>query len=219
MKTHSKFAALALASCLATGAIAVAEAQDGMMMSGDMKMMKMGNMNVASPMETKKAIDSNFDRLFMIHSSMGNQAEVMLGQLALKKSRNSGVRQVAQTIIKGHGTAEADLRKHFQAMSLPIPPDPGPVNKAFYKELSRLSGSAFDKMFMAGQVGAHEQTVTLFEHEIMGGKNETAKAFATNKLQGILMHTALIYGVAKQVGAPGTNLRPAELANLAKPAR
>jgi putative membrane protein len=163
---------------------------------------------MASPMEMKGLIDANFDRLFIIHAAEGNMAEVMVGKLALQKSKTPAVRMVAQTIIKGHGDAQKDLLPHFKHLGMMAPKDPGVANKATYMMLAKLRGAAFDKAFMASQVGAHEATVTLFEHEIMGGKIDMIKSHATNKLPGILMHTAMIYDAAVKVGAPGIQLRP-----------
>lgn len=162
----------------------------------------------AAAMELKTQIDANFDRLFMIHAAMGNMAEVMMGQLALKKSNNADVRMVARTTIAGHSAAQRDLAKHFRTLGIPMPTNPGPANVALHQKLSRMSGRPFDKMYMAQQVGAHEATITLFAHEIENGKNETAKMHAMNKLPDILMHTAMIYATAEKVGAPGVSLRP-----------
>lgn len=173
-------------------------------------------MDMAANMELKETIGANFDRLFMIHSAMSNMAEVMLGNLALKKSRNAGVRMVAMTTVQGHGTAQRDLAKLFRAKAIPMPTNPGPANVALFEKLSRMSGSAFDKMYMAQQVGAHEAAVTLFEHEIMGGKDNDAKMHAMNKLPHLLMHTAMIYDAAVKVKAPGVELRPRSVIEAAR---
>lgn len=190
MKTHCKILMLGTALLATTASqLQVAQAQP-------------------STAQIKATVDANFDRLFMIHAAQGNMAEVMTGKLALKKSKNMAVRNVAQTIIKGHSAAQKDLMANFKALNLTPPKDPGVMNKATYAMLSKLNGAAFDKAFMAAQVDAHEKTITLFEHEMMVGKVAAAKAHATNKLPGILMHTAMIYDAAAKVNAPGTDLRP-----------
>jgi len=163
----------------------------------------------------KTEIGNNFDRLFMIHAAMGNMAEVKLGNLALKKSKNPAVHMVAKTTIKGHGDAQKALAMHFRTMNIPMPADAGPANVALYEKLSRLSGPAFDKLYMAQQVGAHEATITLFEHEIENGKNQTAKMHAMNTLPHILMHTSMIYDTAVRVKAPGANIRPRQVIEAA----
>jgi putative membrane protein len=164
--------------------------------------------DMAATMELKNRVDANFDRLFMIHAAMSNMAEVMLGELALRKSRDADVRMVARTTMREHAAAQRDLAKHFRTLGIPMPTNPGPANVALYEKLSRMSGRPFDRMYMAHQVSAHEASITLFAHEIENGKNPTAKAHAQNKLPGIVMHTAMIYATAEKVGAPGIGLRP-----------
>lgn len=166
-------------------------------------------------MQLRPVLDANLDKLFMLHAAQGNMAEVMTGQLALKKSSNAGVREVAKTIIMGHSMAQKDLAKLFQAKGMMMPKDAGPMNMAVYKVLSGLRGAAFDKAFMGGQVGAHENTIVLFEHETMAGRDAAVKMHAMNKLPDIIGHTALIYTVAKQVGAPGIDMRPAPVKQTA----
>ncbi len=163
----------------------------------------------------KAQIGANFDRLFAIHATMGNLNEVALGKLAMSRSKNPDVLAVAKMTMTEHGAAQRDLNAAARASGYALPKDPGPVNKAFAKELSRMRGSAFDKMYMAAQVGGHEATITLVSHEIEVGKNPRIKAYAQNKLPGILGHTGMIYTVAAKVKAPGTDLRPAPLKKAA----
>lgn len=193
MKTHCKILMLGTALLATTASqLNVAQAQP-------------------STAQIKATVDANFDRLFMIHAAQGNMAEVMTGNLALKKSKNSAVRNVAQTIVKGHSAAQKDLLARFKTLNIAPPKDPGVANKATYAMLSKLSGAAFDKAFMAAQVDAHEKTITLFEHEIMAGRVPAAKAHAQAQLPGILMHTGMIYDAAVKVGAPGVELRPKQI--------
>ena len=175
-------------------------------------------MDMAATMRVRDALAANYDRVFMIHAAQGNMAEIMLGQLALRKSRNAGVRTVAQTTIQGHSAAQRDLARNFRALAVPMPTQPKPADLALYQKLSRMSGAAFDKMYMAQQVGAHEATITLFQHEIENGKVPAAKMHAMNKLPDILMHTAMIYDVAVRVKAPGVELRPRPVVEAARDA-
>ncbi|PQV64967.1 putative outer membrane protein [Abditibacterium utsteinense] len=209
MKNLSKNALpfVALSALLCTGMSATPSHAQPMM-----------KMDMAANNQLKMAIGANFDRLFMIHAAMGNMAEVKLGQLALKKSRNAGVRMVARTTMQGHAAAQKDLAQNFRALALPMPTNPGPANIALYEKLSRMSGAAFDKMYMAQQVGAHEATITLFQHEIHNGKVSAAKMHAMNKLPHLLMHTAMIYDVAVKVKAPGVELRPRGVIEAARDA-
>jgi putative membrane protein len=162
----------------------------------------------------RAALMANYDRIFIIHAAQTNMAEIMMGQLALRKSRHAGVRMVAQTTLRDHRNAQRDLAPLFRTMGMTVPPGPNVMQKATYAMLSKLRGAAFDKAYMDAQIGGHENSVTLFQHQAEHGKNPTAKAHAVNKLPHLLHHTAMIYGVARQVGAPGIRLRPTALTTL-----
>ncbi len=161
------------------------------------------------------AIDANFDRLFVIHATMGNLSEVALGKLAMTHTKNKDVLAVAKMTMTEHAAAQLDLAAAARSQGYALPKDPGPVNKAFAQKLATMRGSAFDKMYMAAQTGGHEATITLVMHEIEHGKNARVKAYATNKLPGIIGHTSMIYACAANVGAPGIELRPAAIKQAA----
>ncbi len=175
-------------------------------------------MEMPQTIKFKSALDNNLDKLFMVHAYQGNLGEVKLGKLAMQRAQNPMVKMVAKTIVFEHSVANRDLGGHFRDMNMPVPPNAGVAADALYEKMSKLRGSAFDKAYIAAQVGGHEAAVVLYSHEVNKGKNATAKAYASNKLPGILGHAAMLYETAAKVGAPGTNLRPSAVKQAAPPA-
>ncbi|WP_262711509.1 DUF4142 domain-containing protein [Mucilaginibacter corticis] len=53
--------------------------------------------------------------------------------------------------------------------------------------LSKLSGSAFDKAYVAAMVEGHQKTLALMQSEASGGKDADLKAFAT-KTAPVVQH-------------------------------
>ena len=172
-------------------------------------------MDMPATMAFKTQLNNNLDKLFMVHAYQGNLGEVKLGKLAVQRAKDPMVKMVAQTIVMEHGMANRDLAGHFKTMNMPLPKDAGVANAALYEKMSKLYGSAFDKAYISAQVGGHEAAVVLYSHEIDAGKNATAKAYAKNKLPGILGHTAMLYQTAAKVKAPGVELRPAPVKQAA----
>ncbi len=172
-------------------------------------------MDMPATMDFKSALNNNLDKLFMVHAYQGNLGEVKLGKLAEMRAKDPSVKMVAKTIVLEHGIANRDLLGHFKELGVPVPKDAGIANAALYEKMTTLHGSAFDKAYIAAMAGGHEAAVVLYSHEVDSGKNATAKAYAANKLPGILGHTAMIYQCAKKVGAPGLNLRPAPVKEAA----
>ena len=156
------------------------------------------------------------DKLFMARAAEGNLAEITFGQLALDKSRTPGVKQVAQTIITGHRQAQNKLMGLMLRMGMTMQPMLGTTqpmlsatHMAVQNALSREKRDGFDKMYMAGQVEDHENTIALFQIEVANGQDPDLKAYASKYLPDIVGHTIMIYNVARQVAAPGIELRPA----------
>ncbi len=165
-------------------------------------------MDMPATMQFKSALDNNLDKLFMVHAYQGNLAEVKLGKLAMQRAKDPMVKMVAKTVGMEHGIANRDLKGHFKAMDMSLPKDVGIANAALYEKMTTLYGSAFDKAYISALAGGHETAVVLYSHEVKNGKNATVKAYATNKLPGILGHAAMIYQCAIKINAPGIQLRP-----------
>jgi putative membrane protein len=164
---------------------------------------------------TRAALAANMDRLFMLKAAQGNTAEVLTGQLALRRSTNPQVRQLAQMLVREHGQANVELLQITRRKGLPLPSTVGAMHAATSDQLSRLSGARFDQMFMAAQVEAHEATILLYQQEIAQGRDRDARAYATKYLPGVLTHTAMIYNIARRVGARIAD-RPQALTNITR---
>ena len=156
-----------------------------------------------------------FDRLFMLREAQGNLAEIMTSRLALQKSRNPQVRQLAQHLIDEHSVSNTVLTQAMRRKGVPIPQSVGAMNTATYQLLSRLSRDNFDKMYLAALVEAHENAVVLLQQELAQGQDADARAYVNRFLPRIVAHTAMIYNAARAVNAPGISERPAALLNAA----
>ena len=162
------------------------------------------------------------DQLFCARAAEGNLAEITFARLALDKSRNDNVRQTANVILQGHTKAQNDLMALMRSMNMNtgnmnmnnmnmsamMTPKLSAPHMVVYDALSRAKGDTFDKMYMAGQTVDHENTIALFATQINAGQNDALKNYANMYLPDIVGHTILIYNVARQVNAPGSELRP-----------
>jgi putative membrane protein len=196
----SGMAGAGMAGGAMTGSGAAGGAMSGGMSHNSMLAMQIG-----------QAMASAMDDLFIMKAAQGNLAEVTLGQLALRKTRNAQVRQLAQRLVQDHTTANTELAQVFVRRGQTMPRQVGVMHQATQEQLSRLSGNRFDQTFMAGQVEAHENTITLYQTELAQGRDEGARSYASRYLPAILEHTAMIYSLARAVRAPGIELRPQAL--------
>lgn len=148
------------------------------------------------------------DQLFVARAAEGNLAEITFAMLALSKTRNANVRQTAQVILMGHTKAQNDLMQLMRAKNITMMPMLSAPHMAVYDALSKARGDSFDKMYMAGQTVDHENTIALFASQTNAGMDDALKGYANQYLADIVGHTILIYNVALQVKAPGSELRP-----------
>lgn len=61
------------------------------------------------------------DKTFIEKAAQGNQAEVKIGQLGLKKSSNPQVLKISKHLIHDHETANQALKRVAEKIDIPLP--------------------------------------------------------------------------------------------------
>src|SRR5690606_34326304 len=136
------------------------------------------------------------------------------GRLALTRANDPRVRELAELLIREHSMANNDLFALANRRNMTFPREIGAKHTAVHDQLSLLSGAAFAKVFLAGQLEVLEGTITLYEKELDKGRDGDLKAYVRRTLPRVLTHTAMIYALAREVGAPGVAERPQSLTNM-----
>ena len=103
---------------------------------------------------------SPIDRRFAGEAAAGNTFEIRSSQMALQKSRDPAVRDMARWMIQSHTLAERKLEAAArdaddQGGAAPVVT---PITEAMLSALSGLDGAAFDKAYVTDQVAAHQMT-------------------------------------------------------------
>lgn len=154
---------------------------------------------VAGSAATAQTLNS-VDRRFMVKAAQGNVAEVMVSKLALQKSKNNAVRHVAQMLVTEHSKANQDLKAVAAKKGVKLPNVPDLKHQTEYRRLSRLSGAAFNKRYLSGQIKDHLNTIALFRSTVRAGKDGDVQGYAREYLPAIENHTVHIVRAAEQVG-------------------
>ncbi len=150
------------------------------------------------------ATTSAMDKTFATKAAQGGIFEVKSSQIAVNKSTDKGVLAVAKRMIMEHTAANNELKTVAQNYQMTLPTETDAKHRAILSKLSRLSGTAFDKAYIASQETAHADTVKLLEKEIAMGKNAGLTAFASKNLPGIEDHTKMIFQVGSNMGVHAT---------------
>jgi len=146
------------------------------------------------------------DKTFATKAAQGGIFEVKSSQIALAKTHNMQVMNVARRMVKEHSAANAELKTAAQDAKVSLPTATDPMHAAIIAKLSGLSGAAFDKAYMGCQEKAHTDTVKLFEKEIAMGKSANFTAFASKNLPEIEDHTKMIYQVGTNLGVHASTM-------------
>lgn len=84
-------------------------------------------------------------------------AEIETGRLAAGKAQGEEVKKFAQRMIDDHGRMLQDLQKLASAKGVSLPDAPGAKDRAEMKILERISGTPFDRRYMADMVEDHKK--------------------------------------------------------------
>jgi len=119
-------------------------------------------------------------------------AEVELGKLALQKSSNAQVKEFATMMVNDHGKANTELMEIAAAKNITLPSTVDDDHKKKMDDLSKKSGSDFDKAYVDAMVDGHKSTLKLMEDESKDGADAELKAFATKTAPVVQTHLTMI---------------------------
>ncbi|MGN2253241.1 DUF4142 domain-containing protein [Frateuria sp. GZRe12] len=132
--------------------------------------------------------DGSRDAMFMRKAAAANTAEIQAGRIALDKSGNAEVKQLAQRIIDDHTKAGDQLVSIAQRKQVSLPTEPMPTQKQEADHLKSLSGTAFDQAYAQAMVKDHRDAIELFGMESANGSDPDLKQFASTTLPALKMH-------------------------------
>jgi putative membrane protein len=130
---------------------------------------------------------------FIQKVASSNQLAIQTSQLALDKSKNDRIRQLAQRIIDDHTKLGDELKATLQQANIPLPNvQLNPNDQAQLNKLKKLNGAAFDRAFAAGQFQDHMQAMRLVETYSKIGTNEPLKQLASQALPVLQGHLKMV---------------------------
>jgi len=132
------------------------------------------------------------DAKFTTQAAVGGMAEVELGKLALEKSSNPQVKEFATMMVKDHGMANTELMAIAKQKNITLPSTVDEEHKKKMDDLSKKTGTAFDKAYVDAMVSGHKSTLKLMEDESRDAKDADLKAFATKTAPIVQSHLVMI---------------------------
>jgi putative membrane protein len=143
---------------------------------------------------------SDEDKTFLKNATEDNLAEIKMGELALKASKNPTVTGFAQKMVTDHRALIAGAKPVAMKAGVTPPTSPSMTSDAEYMKLKLLSGDAFDKSYVKTMVSDHHDDLDKVNSEHDSTQNPAMKKLTAHAAQVISGHKEMIDGIAGKMG-------------------
>lgn len=126
---------------------------------------------------------------FITDAAAGAMMEVRLGELAKTNAASKAVKDFAAMMVSDHSKASEELKSIAAKNNVTIPATLPDKSQKHIDDLSKKSGSEFDKDYISLMVDDHEDDIKMFER-CAKKEDEKAdvKAFAAKSLPTLYKH-------------------------------
>jgi putative membrane protein len=133
---------------------------------------------------------------FASQAAVIGKAEIELGQLALKNSKDADVQKLAQRMITDHTNADKQLKSIAGMQSITLPKQLDAEHQALKDKLTKLKGEEFDREYAKAMAEGHDKAVTLFEAATRDAQLPSdLKQFASATLPTLKEHREMAHSV------------------------
>ena len=109
------------------------------------------------------------EKEFINDAIKGDNSEIAMGQLAVRKSASDPVKVFGQTLIDDHSKAKTDASAVATKMGVSPPSEVSSDAQREMTRLQQLSGRDFDKEFIRVMVEDHQKDIAEFKNEAGSG--------------------------------------------------
>ena len=134
--------------------------------------------------------DTATSTAFAATAAQDGMVEVALAGLALRKSDDSQLRQLAQEVIQDYAQSNGELDSIVRCEGLILATELDAEHNALISRLNSKSGRAFDKAYLKHIARRHSEALVLLESAMMSGNPDVA-AFARKSLSMLQEHQLL----------------------------
>ena len=147
---------------------------------------------------------SEQDEQFLRQAHQGNLAEIAAGKVAQAKGTAEDVHSIGATLVTDHTKLDAAVKQTASSLQVSLPSKPTSQDQAMLERVAALSGSAFDRAWVAAMIKGHRAALELGKQELRAGTSPEVKALAESSAPVIQRHLSLLLAAQKTVGKPHT---------------
>jgi len=135
------------------------------------------------------------DSLFVMKAAADNQAEIALGNLAIKNAKGKRVKNFGWLMIKDHGKANDKLTAIAAAKKLNLPTKPDSTQQQQMALLVKKWGGDFDKAYISIMIDDHNQNIKDFSEAATKTQDPDIKSYAKKQLPVVQKHLDAINAI------------------------
>jgi len=117
-----------------------------------------------------------------------NNAEISFGQAAQAMGSARGVKDFGKMLVNDHTKANDQAKQLAMALNVPVPDGTTPEAESELKMATGMSGTGFDKDFLADMVKGHQQAIDKFQQEAGSSDPAQVTDFAKQTLPTLKKH-------------------------------
>lgn len=138
--------------------------------------------------DSSNAVPSKQDADFMVKAASGGMLEVALGQLAQKNAASQEVKDFGAMMVKDHSQGGQDLKILARHKQVILPDTISQEQKKEQDDLSKRTGSAFDKAYVKLMIQDHKEDIAEFQKAAANANDTAVKLFANTTLPMLQKH-------------------------------
>jgi putative membrane protein len=143
---------------------------------------------------------SDHDKSFLKDAAEANLAEVKMGELTIKTTKNPEIKTFAQKMITDHRALYNGMKPVAAKAGVTLPTSPSLTADATYAKLKVLTGETYDKSYVKSMVSDHHEDLDKMKQENQATNNPDIKALTEKASTVIAGHTKMIDGIAGKMG-------------------
>ncbi len=125
---------------------------------------------------------------FLLKAAGEQEAQIALSQLAAQQAKNARVKQFAEEMVVAHRRVNFEVRELATPRGVQLPAEPDDEHKRILKELSQLSGHAFDRTYLNYILRDHQNYVNEFEESMQTVEDADVLRWAHKTLPMLRAH-------------------------------
>jgi putative membrane protein len=157
------------------------------------------------------------DSTFLKQAAENGGATTQLAKMALDKSSDAKVKQLAQQIVDDQNKANDQVKTLAQTKQLTLPADGSADSQKQTKQLQAKSGQAFDEAWVKAVVSDQQKTVKAFTQEGKDAKDNDVKQLAQGALPALNSHVKSAQALAAIPAARDDAMKDAMKASTSSP--